>query len=341
VDLATPPLTVEVERQGDRVTVRWDLPEPSPHGLVVVVEVAAGSPDAPAQDRVEAPVTKREVSFDGIASHPRPWFRLSLTAGAHWLVAERRLPVTGTLNFRDLGGYPGADGRPTVWGRVFRSDNFAQVPPEAWRQLHAMGLREIFDLRHDNERQRDPSAIPGDIAIAVSTLGIGGEAAEAPDVVDLLASGGDGAFGLEFMLGLYQDMVADHGRVFATLLSHLADDRRLPAVFHCTAGKDRTGLAAALLLRLLGVDRELVLDDYELSTKYRSNPRIEILRPRLEAAGVDIAAVRPFLSAPRPALAGALDTIDARYGTVERFLVEHGLDAGVPARLRDLLLSPA
>jgi protein-tyrosine phosphatase len=204
-----------------------------------------------------------------------------------------------------------------------------------------MGLREVFDLRHDAERSRDPSGIPDDVEITVSTLGIGGEAAEAPDVVELLASGGDGAFGLEFMLALYQDLVTDHGAVFAELLTHLADEQRLPAVFHCTAGKDRTGLAAALLLRVLGVERELVLDDYELSTRYRSNPRIEVLRPRLEAAGVDIAAVRPFLSAPRPALEGALDTIDAEYGSVEAFLIAHGLDPAVPEGLRGLLLSPA
>ena len=344
----TPRLTVDVERDGEHVTVRWaGAGSAGSAGSAwsdagdrdVVVELAIGTPDAVAARRVEVPLTAGETVFEHVAWHPRPWFRLSLAGEPHVLAGERRLPVAGTFNFRDLGGYPGAGGRHTVWGRVFRSDNFGEVRPETWRQLHEMGLREVFDLRHDAERTRDPSAIPRDIGITVSTFAIGGEAAEAPDVVELLASGGDDGFGLEFMLGLYQDLVTDHGAAFAELLTHLADEHRLPAVFHCTAGKDRTGLAAALLLRLLGVERELVLDDYELSTTYRSNPRIEILRPRLEAAGVDIAAVRPFLSAPRPALAGALDTIDDRHGSVEGFLVANGLDPAVPARLRDLLLS--
>jgi protein-tyrosine phosphatase len=334
----TPAPDVEIERSGEEITVRWWLSDEHLGGDVVV-ELAVGSPDAPAERRVIVPPTAAEITFAGVATHPRPWVRLSVDGAAHVLAGERRLPVPGTFNFRDLGGYPATDGRRTVWGRVFRSDNFGEVTPDTWRQLHEMGLREVFDLRHDAERVRDPSGIPDDISITVSTLGIGGEAAEAPDVVELLASGGDNGFGLEFMLGLYQDMVADHGAVFATLLNHLADDNRLPAVFHCTAGKDRTGLAAALLLRVLGVDRELVLDDYELSTRYRSNPRIEILRPRLEAAGVDIAAVRPFLSAPRPALEGALDTIDRQYGTAESFLVAHGLEADTPAHLRNSLLT--
>lgn len=341
MDLAPgdPPI-LEVEREGSQVAVRWAVPDPaSPRP--VVVELTFGNPDAPAVQRIETTLTAGQVLFEDVADHPRPWFRFSLADEPHVLAAERRLPVAGTFNFRDLGGYPTADGRTTVWGHVFRSDNFGQVQPETWRQLHEMGLREVFDLRHDAERSRDPSAIPSDVAIAVSTLGIGGEAAEAPDVVELLASGGDGGFGLDFMLDLYQDLVENHGPVFATLLGHLADRSRLPAVFHCTAGKDRTGVAAALLLRVLGVEPDLVLDDYELSTRYRSNPRIEILRPRLEAAGVDIAAVRPFLSAPRPALAKALDTIDEQYGSVESFLLAHGLNSTTPARLRELLLQTA
>jgi protein-tyrosine phosphatase len=96
------------------------------------------------------------------------------------------------------------------------------------------------------------------------------------------------------------------------------------------------------LLSTLGVDRETVLDDYELTTRYRSLYRIEELRPRLEAAGIDVEAVRPFLTAPRPGLASALADVDAWFGGVDRYLVEA---AGVPlealdALRRDLLESP-
>jgi protein-tyrosine phosphatase len=201
-----------------------------------------------------------------------------------------------------------------------------------------MGLREVFDLRHDAERIRQPTVIPDDLDIAMTVFAIGGEAAETPDVVELLSSSGDRDFGIAFMVEMYRELVAEHGTTFATLLHHLADPARLPAVFHCTAGKDRTGVAAALLLLVLGVDREVVLDDYELSTRYRSGPRIEVLRPRLEAAGVDVEAVRPFLTAPRAALAAALDHIEEHHGTAEGFLASSGLDPGVPDQLRALLV---
>jgi protein-tyrosine phosphatase len=93
-------------------------------------------------------------------------------------------------------------------------------------------------------------------------------------------------------------------------------------------------VAAALLLSALGVDRETVLDDYELTTRYRSNHRIDELRPRLEAAGIDVEAVRPFLSAPRPALEAALATVDAEFGDVCTYLTRA---AGVaPATLESL-----
>jgi protein-tyrosine phosphatase len=333
-----PPLNVEVDRVGvDRLVLSWSDAGNSP-GESVRVELAAGDPDGPAVQTAVVTATGGRVVFDGVAEFPRSWIRVTFGPGPHILAAERRLPVPGTLNFRDLGGYPAGAGRRVHWGRVFRSDNFAEVPADAWRQLHAMGLREVFDLRHPAERERSPSVIPDDLDIATSVLAIGGEAAEAPDLVDLLSSGTRDSYGLEFMMEMYQKLVLEHGATFARLLTHLADSDRLPAVFHCTAGKDRTGVAAALLLEVLGVERGLVLDDYELSTRYRSGPRIEQLRPRLVAAGVDIESVRPFLSAPRPALTAALAEVDERHGSVVGFLLSSGLHPDVPDRLRAELL---
>lgn len=252
---------------------------------------------------------------------------------------DRLIPVQGTLNFRDLGGYPTVDGGRVRWGMVYRSDHLAEVGEEGWATLAGLRIREIFDLRHDAERDRQPSRVPPELPIRTTLLAIGGEAAGVPDVVDLLSAGGEDAFGIDFMIAMYQGLVSDHARTFATLLGHLAQSERLPAVFHCTAGKDRTGVASALLLSVLGVARDVVLDDYELSTRYRSERRIAVLRPRLEAAGVDVERVRPFLSAPRPALEAALAAVDIEHGGVEQFLVEMGgADGGTISALRDVLV---
>ncbi|GAC1586340.1 MAG: tyrosine-protein phosphatase [Acidimicrobiales bacterium] len=334
--VAPPLVDVDRSEEGD-LTISWRWEGGAPPGSVTV-EVAAGDPDAPAFAGLEVTAGQTRVRFAQVPEHPRVWVRMRFGEGPHLLVAERRVPVAGTLNFRDLGGYPVSGGGRTAWGRVFRSDNFATVEPAAWRRLHEMGLREIFDLRHDAERERQPTSIPDDLDLAVSVLAIGGEAAEAPDVIGLLTSSGGEGFGLDYMVTMYHELLDVHRGVFVELLTHLSDPERLPAVFHCTAGKDRTGVAAALLLSLVGVDRETVLDDYELTTRYRSGRRIEAMRPQLEAAGVDVEAVRPFLSAPRPALAAALAAVDDQHGSVEAFLIGAGLAPTAIDRLRASLI---
>jgi protein-tyrosine phosphatase len=269
---------------------------------------------------------------------PRHLFLVRADDGPGLVVAERRVAVTGTLNFRDLGGYRGTGGRRVRWGRVYRSDNLASVDVAGWTSIADLGVQAVYDLRHDAERDRAPSRAPSGIGIDHHHLPIGGEAAEAPDLIELLSSDA-GRFDLEFMVEMNRTLLNEHAAVFGTLMTQLAEPAHLPAIFHCTAGKDRTGTAAALLLSVLGVSRETVLDDYELTTAYRSVHRIEQLRPRLEQAGIDLEDVRAFLSAPRPALATALEELDKAHGTVEHYLAEAGVGADVLDQLRANLLS--
>jgi protein-tyrosine phosphatase len=236
-------------------------------------------------------------------------------------IRDRRLAIEGTLNFRDLGGYAGTGRHRVRWGLVYRSDNLAALTVSGWSVMAGLGLRSVFDLRHEVERQRSPTAIPAGLDIHSTHLPVGGEAAEAPDVVELLGRKRGAQFGVDFMIDMYETLLREHAPVFGTLLTALADPARLPAVFHCTAGKDRTGIAAALLLSALGVDRQQVLDDYELTTVLRSEQRIAELRPALEEVGVDVEAVRPFLSAPRPALESALAALDRTHGGIEGYLL--------------------
>jgi len=109
-------------------------------------------------------------------------------------------------------------------------------------------------------------------------------------------------------------------------------------VYHCTAGKDRTGLVTALLLSVLGVDEATILDDYELTNRYRSKWRVEELRPQLAEQGLDIDAFLPLFTAPRKALKTALAGVRERHGSVEGYLDAHGLDPGVLDSLRTRLV---
>jgi protein-tyrosine phosphatase len=251
------------------------------------------------------------------------------------------VPLEGALNFRDLGGYSGRDGRTVRWERVFRSDALHALTERDVAVVAELGLRSVFDLRWSHERERQPTAIPTSHGHRSVHLMVG----EDPDLtnsrelLDQILDGSLPEADDAFVAQMYVDMLRDGALTFGRLLTHLAEDDWLPALFHCTAGKDRTGIAAALLLSVLGVDDGVIVDDYELSTLYRSNKRIEELRPAIEAAGVDVEKVRPFLSARRPVMEATLRHLRDDHGGVEAYLTG---PAGVPAatldRLRDLLL---
>lgn len=255
------------------------------------------------------------------------------------MVNERLVPIAGTLNFRDLGGYETTEGRRVRWRRVFRSDTLTAIDEHGWQRLADLGIREIFDLRRDDECEHAPYEVPGHHAMAATRLAVGERQVERQELVDFLSSGSEDDFGVDYMIDLYARILGEHAGVFGCLLTNLAEGDRLPAVFHCTAGKDRAGIAAALLLSVLGVDREIVLDDYELSNEFRFKRRITVIGPQLEAAGIDVEKVRPYLSSPRPVLETALGALDEEYGGVEPFLVtKAGVEPDALVKLRELLL---
>jgi protein-tyrosine phosphatase len=122
-------------------------------------------------------------------------------------------------------------------------------------------------------------------------------------------------------------MLADAGPLFGRLLTGLASADGLPAVFHCTGGKDRTGMSAALLLELLGVPRSVVLDDYELTSQFRRREHQMETYENLLAIGMSAEAAGAILGTPRWAMDEALSVLDDEYGGVERYLTNH---AGMP-----------
>jgi protein-tyrosine phosphatase len=125
------------------------------------------------------------------------------------------------------------------------------------------------------------------------------------------------------------------------ILTDLADESRLPAVFHCAAGKDRTGIVAALLLSVLGVPEEDILDDYELTSRYRTPDRVDAVMNRLRSErGVAPEVAAGILRTPRWAMQSALADISERYGGIDGYLEgPGGMDPSVPEVLRALLLA--
>ena len=236
------------------------------------------------------------------------------------------VPLTGAMNCRDIGGYPAAGGRYVRNNAIFRSDRLSQLTDDDRDELAAYGIRTVVDFRTSAEASRDVSRLWSTVTTH-APLPIGDEIAQQQEFVDRIRSGEITSVTVDDVADSYIEMLSDSGNQFANFLELAADLDCWPLLFHCTAGKDRTGIAAALILELCGVERGVVLDDYELTNSLRSERRIEQLRPSLEAAGADVEAIRPALSAPRGAMTRALDYIDKNHGGVEEFVLQElGID---------------
>ncbi len=248
-----------------------------------------------------------------------------------------RLPVEGTLNFRDVGGYATADGRRMRTGVVFRSDHLNTVTDDGLAVFSTLGLRRVVDLRMPSERERQPSRLPDGLEVVLGHDS-GADSAAQVEIMEEIKAGRVAGVTDDDIAVMYTDMLRDATFMFATVLSTVAQAATHPVLFHCTAGKDRTGLSAALIQRLCGVPDASIEQDYTLTNPYRAETRFAQLRAELESLGIDMELVRPLIGAPLSALRVALAWLDDNGGT-EAYVTGHlGLDRATVATLRDALV---
>jgi protein-tyrosine phosphatase len=252
-------------------------------------------------------------------------------------VETRHVLLEGSLNLRDIGGYTTADGRLVRVGRIFRSDELHGLTDDDLVVVAALGIRVVFDLRNVDERNARPNRLPDGIEllerVTPSTQGPS-LTTEEQIVGNVLPVADDEAFADIYRRLL--EMLAPELRI---ILERALDAPSRPLLFHCAAGKDRTGIATAVLLGLLGVPDDLILDDYELTTRFFTARKMDALAGRMAEYGVTEERLRPLLEARRPVLEALLHHVRDRWGGFDGYACEHvGLDAGFPERLRAALL---
>ena len=249
---------------------------------------------------------------------------------------ERGIPLDGATNFRDFGGYRGADDRPVRWRRLFRSGQLSGLSDNDRTTIAALGLERIVDLRIEEELERSPSALgPRERKRVVNVALYPGSANAYRD--QLMAGTADATKMAEIMALINRDLARNHTAEYAALLREVerADG---PILIHCAAGKDRTGFGVAMVLFALGVSRDEVMEDYLLSRTYFDAERILGEQQRLyeEKGAPPIApeVLRPLVAADPAYLGSALDEINAMCGSLDAYL-EGPLQCG-PARRRRL-----
>ena len=241
---------------------------------------------------------------------------------------DRFLPLAGTLNTRDLGGLPTADGRYTTSGQLLRSDGPLDLTDGDLDLLAALPLTTVVDLRQAHELERDPSRLVGRSGIDLHNIEIWGH-------ID--ASGGAQPSDRYDITAFYIAALDHAGPAFAQVIDVLAHAPGT-SMFHCTAGKDRTGLVAALILESVGVGRDDIIADFALT-----EDRIGPLRVRLlddaEKHGVPREQFQRLLGATPDLLVPALAHLDDAHGGAVPYLTRNGMSEGTLAALRAKLLA--
>jgi protein-tyrosine phosphatase len=226
-----------------------------------------------------------------------------------------RIPVDGTFNLREPAGYAAARG-VTRSGVLYRSDGLTGLTARGRAQLLQLGVQTVIDLRDEFEREVQPDALED---LEIETIHI-------PVYEGTGASNSGPGITLPSM---YESIIVEHGEVVVRALRHLASTETGPVLVHCTAGKDRTGIVIALALRAVGVAPEVVIADYTHSESNLAGEWLEAMVALTSRFGVaDTPALRGIMgSTPAAVMAGLLQLIDERYGSVTDYLRAKGFAA--------------
>lgn len=247
---------------------------------------------------------------------------------------DRLVVLDGVHNFRDLGGYVIGDGRMIAWGRIFRSDGLYRLTDGDLDLLDDIGLRTVIDLRSAGEVEQHGTFPLERRSVAFHALPVIDATwhdAEIPDFDE--TEQGE----IDFLTWAYRDMLAVGGDKFAQAIRQLAIPGAAPAVFHCAAGKDRTGILAALVLGGLDVHQDVIVADYGLTRAgmERMLAWVQSNHPEMAAR---MSETPSFMLAAHPqAMANILDELIAEHGSIRNYLTTIGIGDAVLGTLADAL----
>lgn len=221
---------------------------------------------------------------------------------------QRHIILRGAHNMRDLGGYINAQGAPVPWRQFLRSDSLHNLDEGEPQRLHFEGLRMVIDLRTAREVRDAPSKLEGMRGVEWVNLPLF-DALSPAALAEVDVPDGHP------LLAMYITAIETRGDAVAAILARMAQLREGAVAFNCTAGKDRTGVIAALLLGLAGVSHTDTVADYAMTAEMIPDLVADFLS-RSRSNGGDVEAYATLLESPASAMAGLLEHIDTKYGSV-------------------------
>ncbi|MEM7466100.1 MAG: tyrosine-protein phosphatase [Pseudomonadota bacterium] len=261
-------------------------------------------------------------TFSELAPQTRHYFELTDDRGRSRHAAQRNVPLTGGVNFRDLGGYPTAQNRITKWGQIYRSGHLSHLTADDQRYLQQLNIRSVCDFRRAAEIKMERSSLPG--SPATHQVPIVPGARDPAHIHHLFASTKNPHDVLDAMVEIMRILISDaapqYKRLFEALLHH--DDGSF--LMNCSAGKERTGVGTILVLMALGVPREMIEYDFMLSGKYypveSEVPRVIEKYDVTLPDDVGVGLVMPLLETHQAYIRAVFEEIDKRSDNDEAFI---------------------
>jgi len=230
---------------------------------------------------------------------------------------KRHIKIKGAYNIRDIGGYRTKDGRSIKWRKLFRAGKLTDIQVEKLEQLKALNVQSICDFRTTTEQQENPDKWFQLEQLNRYSLPIGEGRLDKEDWLKKAAE----TYGTEqYLYRANRSYVLKNTPQYQAFFELLLDEKNYPLLFHCTAGKDRTGFATVLILSVLGVDQQTIIDDYLLTNQYRKKVEEAEIEEVAAKHGIDKKHLYPLLVVKEEYLKGAYDAIRESYDTMDNFL---------------------
>lgn len=250
------------------------------------------------------------------------------------IVSERQIPMAGQVNFRDLGGLPSGESRYVSWGKLYRSGNLAALTERDLRYFEALDIKTVVDLRNNLETEDKPDRLPKGVKyyqysisdkegkayskLRRMVLREGYRREKAKDLfVDVMAT--------------FADSLADDAQPIFDIL--ISEEEATPLLYHCTGGKDRTGFVTALILSALGVERDVIMQDYLMSNFYRRDLNLRNVK-KARLIGLDQETLEYALQVRKEYLNAVFDVMDEYGGTDAYLETKYGLTDSLRKELK-------